>query len=363
MDFLKRVTPKNVDEFAGKLAKFKVSRALDADCPVVDGLFDLVQVAAGGSIDGARRLMSGEADVAVNWAGGLHHAKKGEASGFCFVNDIVLAILTLLQTFERVLYIDIDVHHGDGVEEAFYSSNRVLTLSFHKYGDGFFPGSGHIRHRGHGRGVGYSMNFPLRNGIDDDAYTELAFRPVVRRVFDTFRPSAVVLQCGADSLALDKIGPFNLTIRGHGDCVRFVRSLGVPTLVLGGGGYNIPSVARCWSYETGVLLGEDLDNTIPFNDYWAYFAPSYKLHFEKSVGVQNDNDVAFLDKAKEILFENLRSLEHAPSVQMQDVPSGSELPISDHERLDPDLREVSERRQASGEFFDNDGDHGMPTAN
>ena len=84
------------------------------------------------------------ADIAINWAGGLHHAKKSEASGFCYVNDIVLAILELLKYHQRVLYIDIDIHHGDGVEEAFYTTDRVMTVSFHKYGE-YFPGTGDLR--------------------------------------------------------------------------------------------------------------------------------------------------------------------------------------------------------------------------
>jgi len=111
------------------------------DCPVFDGLYDFCATYTGCSIDGAVKLNHGLTDIAVNWSGGLHHAKKMEASGFCYVNDIVLAILELLKYNPRVLYIDIDVHHGDGVEEAFYTTDRVMTLSFHKYGD-FFPGTG-----------------------------------------------------------------------------------------------------------------------------------------------------------------------------------------------------------------------------
>lgn len=103
-------------------------------------MYQFFQISAGGSIGGAVKLNRRQADIAVNWAGGLHHAKKCEASGFCYVNDIVLAILELLKNHKRVLYIDIDIHHGDGVEEAFYTTDRVMTVSFHKYGDFFFPG-------------------------------------------------------------------------------------------------------------------------------------------------------------------------------------------------------------------------------
>ena len=145
-------------------------------------------------IAAADRINSGMADIAINWAGGLHHAKKGEASGFCYVNDIgktshvpclhpnlttsvaVLGILELLRLHTRVLYIDIDCHHGDGVEEAFYTTDRVLTCSFHKQKD-YFPGTGKVEDRGLGKGFGYSVNVPLLNGVTDDEYKSV-FEPV-----------------------------------------------------------------------------------------------------------------------------------------------------------------------------------------
>lgn len=124
----------------------------------------------------AKAIASGSADIGINWAGGLHHAKRQEASGFCYINDIVLGILELLRVYPRVLYIDIDCHHGDGVEEAFYTSDRVMTCSFHKYGD-FFPGTGTQMDRGLGSGYGYAVNVPLRDGLSDDSFREV-FEPV-----------------------------------------------------------------------------------------------------------------------------------------------------------------------------------------
>ena len=126
--------------------------------------------------EAAHRLTSGAADIAINWAGGLHHAKKREASGFCYINDIVLGILELLRYYPRVLYIDIDCHHGDGVEEAFYTTDRVMTCSFHKFGE-YFPGTGTLSDRGRGKGRGYALNVPLRDGITDEAYKSV-FEPV-----------------------------------------------------------------------------------------------------------------------------------------------------------------------------------------
>lgn len=116
------------------------------DCPVFDGLYEFCQLSAGGSVAAAVKLNKQASEICINWGGGLHHAKKSEASGFCYVNDIVLGILELLKYHQRVLYIDIDVHHGDGVEEAFYTTDRVMTVSFHKYGE-YFPGTGDLRVR------------------------------------------------------------------------------------------------------------------------------------------------------------------------------------------------------------------------
>jgi histone deacetylase 1/2 len=124
----------------------------------------------------SQRIASGAADIAINWAGGLHHAKKREASGFCYINDIVLGILELLRTYPRVLYLDIDCHHGDGVEEAFYTTDRVMTCSIHKFGD-FFPGTGTQSDVGKGKGKGYSVNIPLKDGITDEAFRSV-FDPV-----------------------------------------------------------------------------------------------------------------------------------------------------------------------------------------
>jgi len=124
----------------------------------------------GGSIDAAHLIINNAADIAINWGGGLHHAKKGEAYGFCYLNDIVVCILELLKVFPRVLYIDIDVHHGDGVEEAFFTTNRVMTVSFHEFGEDFFPGTGGLNSLGEGLGKNYAVNVPLRPGMDDDSY-------------------------------------------------------------------------------------------------------------------------------------------------------------------------------------------------
>ncbi|KAM0923186.1 hypothetical protein ACQ4PT_005739 [Festuca glaucescens] len=330
VSFLRSVTPETQQDQIRALKRFNVGE----DCPVFDGLYSFCQTYAGGSVGGAVKLNHGH-DIAINWAGGLHHAKKCEASGFCYVNDIVLAILELLKYHQRVLYVDIDIHHGDGVEEAFYTTDRVMTVSFHKFGD-YFPGTGDIRDVGHSKGKYYSLNVPLDDGIDDESYQSL-FKPIMGKVMEIFRPGAVVLQCGADSLSGDRLGCFNLSIKGHAECVRFMRSFNVPVLLLGGGGYTVRNVARCWCYETGVALGHELADKMPLNEYYEYFGPDYTLHVAPS-NMENKNTHRQLDEIRSRLLDNLTKLRHAPSVQFQERPPEAEQPEQDEDLENPDER-------------------------
>ncbi|ROK35738.1 Histone deacetylase 2 [Anabarilius grahami] len=329
------------------------------DCPVFDGLFEFCQLSTGGSVAGAVKLNKQQTDIAINWAGGLHHAKKSEASGFCYVNDIVLAILELLKYHQRVLYIDIDIHHGDGVEEAFYTTDRVMTVSFHKYGE-YFPGTGDLRDIGAGKGKYYAVNYPLRDGIDDESY-EAIFKPIMAKVMEMYQPSAVVLQCGADSLSGDRLGCFNLTIKGHAKCVEYMKSFNLPLLMLGGGGYTIRNVARCWTYETAVALDSIIPNELPYNDYFEYFGPDFKLHISPS-NMTNQNTNDYLEKIKQRLFENLRMLPHAPGVQMQAIPEDAVQEDSGDEEDDPDKRisiRAHDKRIACDEEFSDSEDEGQ----
>lgn len=329
------MTPDNADEYENLFQRFNVGD----DCPIFDGIYDFCQRYAGATIEASRKLIAEGADICINWSGGLHHAKKSEASGFCYVNDIVLGILELLRFFlksigygwkliyflyssryfPRVLYIDIDIHHGDGVQEAFYSTDRVMTVSLHKYNGDFFPATGHIDEIGSSLGKYYSVNVPLRDGIDDDAYVWL-FKEVIDAVIGTYQPSAIVLQCGADSLGCDRLGCFNLSIRAHGRCVQLVKNFNIPLLVVGGGGYTVRNVARCWTYETSVLVDTELSENLPPNEYRDFFKPDYKLHPDLKGRVENQNDRTYLLKVRERVMEQLRYLDAAPSIQMQEIP-------------------------------------------
>lgn len=206
VDFLRYTTPQSAVGFSeDQFKKFNFGE----DCPVFPGLWNYCTLYAGGSVEGARRLNHKINDIVINWPGGLHHAKKSEASGFCYVNDIVLGILELLKYHKRVLYIDIDVHHGDGVQEAFNNSDRVMTVSLHRFGN-FFPGTGSIMDKGTGPGRYFAINVPLLQGMRDEPYIRL-FESIIKSVDENFQPEAIVLQCGSDSLCEDRLGQFALS--------------------------------------------------------------------------------------------------------------------------------------------------------
>ncbi|TPX61386.1 hypothetical protein SpCBS45565_g07273 [Spizellomyces sp. 'palustris'] len=334
LDFLRRVTPEDTDEIMKYQARFNVGDFCP-DCPVFEGLYEFCSLSAGGSIAGAKKLNNGQADIAINWGGGLHHAKRGEASGFCYVNDIVLAILELLKYHQRVLYIDTDVHHGDGVEEAFYTNDRVMTVSIHKFGE-FFPGTGALNDVGIGKGRNYSVNVPLNDGIDDQSYEHL-FRSVISHVMEWYRPGAVVLQLGADSLVGDRLGAFNLSMRGHAQSVEFLKTFNVPLILVGGGGYTVRNVARAWCYETSLAVGVEVPEDLPYHEYYEYYCPEYRLDIPSS-NMENLNTRDYLEKIKIATIENLRHVAHAPSVQMHHVPYDDWSSDDDEEENNKDER-------------------------
>ncbi|KAF9262899.1 hypothetical protein L218DRAFT_928502 [Marasmius fiardii PR-910] len=369
VDFLSRVTPGNQTEMKHMIETFNCGE----DCPIFSDMYDFCRMYAGGSLAGARKLCAGTTDIAINWSGGLHHAKRGEASGFCYVNDIVLAILEMLRYYPRVLYIDIDIHHGDGVELAFYRSDRVMTVSFHKYTGDFFPGTGKLDDDGQGPGKYFSLNVPLLDGIDDDMYLTI-FKTVIGDAVDSFRPSAIVLQCGADSLGSDRLGAFNLSIAAHGECVNFVRAYNVPLLVVGGGGYTMKNVCRCWTYETSVLVGASIPNELPATVYDSFFADSqWKLHPPLIGRVENQNSAASIQHITTTIRSKLRYLQGAPSVALQEIPPDIQGFLHDEERTEEEraeevlgIAEAGEQKNDSGsvarnEFYDGDNDNDMDT--
>lgn len=225
------------------------------DCPLFPNMLDYISLAAGGTVTAAQLILSGEADIAFNPSGGFHHAHAGRASGFCYVNDVVLGCMELADAGKRVLFLDIDAHHGDGVQDAFYDRDDVMTVSLHESGHTLFPGTGFVAEIGHGVGRGYSVNFPLPVGTYDAAFLHVLDEgalPLIR----AFAPDVIVLELGMDALAGDPLAHLHLTNNAYADAIERVLALGVPILATGGGGYHVENTVRGWTLAWSVLCGD-----------------------------------------------------------------------------------------------------------
>jgi len=229
------------------------------DCPLFPGMLDYVSLAAGGSVTAAEVLLAGEAEVAFNPSGGFHHAHAGRAGGFCYVNDIVLACLRMTDAGKRVLFLDLDAHHCDGVQDAFYERNDVMTVSLHQSGTTLFPGTGFEVEIGHGAGRGYSVNFPLPVGTYDAAWVHVYTRGA-QPLIEAFDPDVIVLELGMDALAGDPLAHLQLSNNAYADVVERVRRLGKPILATGGGGYHVENTVRGWALCWSVLCGDQEDH-------------------------------------------------------------------------------------------------------
>ena len=190
----------------------------------------------------------------------------------------------------------------------------------------------------------YSVNVPLKDGIDDESYN-LLFKPIMAKVMEMYQPDAVVFQSGADSLTGDRLGCFNLSIRGHAECLKYMMTFNVPLLVLGGGGYTIRNVARCWTYETGCLLGHELEDKMPVNDYSEYFGPTHTLQISPS-NMEYQNTPEYLEGVRNRILENLSKIPPKPSVPFHDVPPDAVTQEQMEIKEDPDQKGVAWRRKA-----------------
>ena len=242
------------------------------DNPTFPGMFEAAALSTGASVVAAEVVSSGQVNVAFNASGGLHHAAPGHASGFCVFNDPVIAINHLLKQGLRVAYVDIDAHHGDGVQNAFYDTDRVLTISTHESGQFLFPGTGFVEETGFGKGVGYAVNVPLSPYTDDDTYLWV-FRQVVIPLIVAFKPDILVSQLGIDTHYKDPLTHLMLSSRAFSQAVQELASLGTPWVALGGGGYDVSAVARCWTIAYGVMAGREWPPQIPSN-----YAERYGLY-------------------------------------------------------------------------------------
>jgi acetoin utilization protein AcuC len=232
------------------------------DNPVFRGLWEAARLVAAGSLMAADLVAAGRADRAFHFAGGLHHAMPDRASGFCYVNDAVLAILRLRQHGLRVAYVDIDAHHGDGVQHAFYGDPDVLTISTHERGERLFPGTGFVHELGEGNAAGFSVNLPLEAYTDSAVFVP-AFEAVVPPLLERFRPDVVVAQLGVDAHRTDPLTHLHLDLQGFVKAFARLLPLAPRLVALGGGGYDVRNVARGWTAAWAAMNDVELPARLP----------------------------------------------------------------------------------------------------
>ena len=229
------------------------------DCPIFKDMLPYNRLSAGGTVTGARAILEDGVRFAFNPAGGFHHAMPANAAGFCYLNDVVLGAMVLADAGKHVLFLDIDVHHCDGVEHAFYERPDVMTVSMHESGKTLFPGTGAVEDIGRGAGRGYTVNIPLPVGTHDAIYRK-AFRTGVLPLMEAFDPDAIMIEIGMDALAGDPLAHLHLTNNTHADILGEVMQLGKPIVATGGGGYNVENTVRGWALCWSVFCGDQQDH-------------------------------------------------------------------------------------------------------
>jgi acetoin utilization protein AcuC len=222
------------------------------DNPPLRGIYDWSIQCAGATWDGMIQLLVTDTDIAFNPLGGFHHAHRSHAEGFCYINDIVIAIKEALRHNVKISYVDIDAHHGNGVQEAFYHDNRVQFISMHESGNHIYPYSGFAEEIGDGNGEGYTVNIPLPPKTDDEVYLE-AFHKIVIPLLKRFSPDILVAQLGADSLISDPLTDLMLTNNSYTEIIKALKGFCGKILATGGGGYDIYRTARCWTLAWALL--------------------------------------------------------------------------------------------------------------
>jgi acetoin utilization protein AcuC len=254
-------SPRYLDELqrasAGQLSLQSLDIGLGTpETPVFRDLWDYAVHAAGASLAAADLILAGTADIVFTPWGGFHHAFPEKAAGFCYLNDVVLACLRLADRGQRVLFLDVDAHHGDGVQAAFYNRRDVMNISLHESGKTLFPWGGFEDEIGTGDGRGYNVNIPLPAEIYDEAYW-FAFQRAAVPLIAAFRPDIIVVELGLDALAGDPLTHLRLTNNVFVDVLRRVMAFDVPLLITGGGGYHIDNTVRGWTLAWQTLSGED----------------------------------------------------------------------------------------------------------
>ncbi len=234
----------------------------DSENPVFPGFYDWACLGTAGTLEAARLVSDEGYSAAFNLAGGYHHAHRAKASGFSYLNDAVIAINELVANGKRVVYLDIDAHHGDGVQEAFYESAQVLVISMHESGIYFFPGTGFEDETGSGKGFGFTVNLPLLAHTDDPLYMK-AFDEIVYPLIAAYNPDILVTQLGADTFRTDPLSRLEITTHGYSYIINKLKALKIPWVAMGGGGYDLMNTARAWTITWSVMNGISLPSALP----------------------------------------------------------------------------------------------------
>ncbi|KAG6816139.1 hypothetical protein H0H87_008374 [Tephrocybe sp. NHM501043] len=300
---------------------------LDSDCPPFPLLPAYVSLVAGAALTAVQALVTDTAQVTICWDGGRHHAQKGEAAGFCYVADCVLALMALKRApprtpggrKPRTMYLDLDLHFSDAVSQAFVSSNsrtpQILTLSIHHTSPGFFPPStlSGLPDPSSSTFDPFTLSLPLEAGAGPGTYARIW--PLVVNVKNAFDPDYIVLQCGVDALSGDPCGVGNWNLDGLGQVVTSVLNFDVPVMLLGGGGYNTPNAARAWASVTAIALGDPLplDTAIPDHSAFPQYAPSFTLDVPTGT-MQDKNSDAYLQDVEACFDDVVRVLRERMGV-------------------------------------------------
>lgn len=271
------------------------------DNPIISGIYEWSLLAAGGTHATMNHLLKGDAIAAFNPLGGFHHAMPDHAEGFCYINDIAIAVRYALGRMPdvKIAYIDLDAHHGNGVQHAFYQDPRVFVISLHETGRTLYPWSGYETEIGERDGKGFTVNFPLEPGTDDDVYG-FAFQETIVPLISSFSPDLIVAELGADALVSDPLTHLKLTNNSYQRAVKEMMAICPKILALGGGGYDIYRTARWWTLAWSIL------NRVEPEDEFAGLVGGMMFGPEKEVGSLYDHPYRSHGAVKEKAFKEAR---------------------------------------------------------